>query len=469
MTFKAGEILSDKKEGSYKLILRDQVFLYWEIGKKSYATFFDVVELAPESFSLTLPVDAQNIKVIFSIKEKERITSILNGLDKIKFVERKADSFEIIFNCAENRLFVADLDKVEVKERNVKIMIIDDSPTIQNLLEKTFESSPGYEVVAKAKLPSEAQALIEKTQPDVITLDLHMPEMNGVELYNSVIKKYSIPTVIISSVSIQEGPLVIEALNSGAIDYIQKPTLKELQSLKPIILEKVSTAAASRKQRASEGKRLGETRKTLLNVDYHENSMVVIGSSTGGVQALEKFILSLPKRMPPIVIVQHIPEVFSKAFAERLDRISSLTIKEAENLEVMQDSHIYIAPGGKQMSYRKRGSQKVINITDDPPVNKFKPSVDYLFSSVGKYHCENIVAVMFTGMGRDGSKGMKLLKEQGAITIAQNEETSAVFGMPKAAIELGCVDHILALEDISQGVCEALNEQLQLFQKKKVV
>jgi two-component system chemotaxis response regulator CheB len=343
-----------------------------------------------------------------------------------------------------------------IKEK-FKILIVDDSKTIRNILSRIFSSDPTFEVCAMAERPSEVEALILKHKPDVITLDIHMPEMDGVTLLKQISPKYNIPTVMISSISMAEGPLVLEALENGAVDYIQKPELSEIESVTPLIIEKVKTAARANMSKSIK-KKTSKSVQVAGKCDL--KSLIVLGSSTGGTEAIREIITALPNEIPPMLIVQHIPAVFSAAFAKRMNDLCPFEVKEAEDGDEVRMNRVLIAPGGKQMKFVSKNGKGYVEINDDEPVNRFKPSVDYLFFSVAKNLYTNTVAVILTGMGKDGAKGMLELKKNGVKTIAQDEFTSVVFGMPKEAIAIGAADHVEPLHDIADRIVTLTAEKL---------
>ncbi len=368
----------------------------------------------------------------------------------VKKVERDKNS-EIIFIPSVGRLKVA-LEGVS-NEKKIKVLVVDDSKTIRTILAKVFSSDKQFEVVASAERPSQVEDLILRHKPDVITLDIHMPEMDGVQLLKTVITpKYKIPTVMISSISMEEGPLVLEALENGAVDYIQKPEMSEIDKLTPFILEKVKMASRVRVKDHRQDKR--ET--SLLK--FNQNSLVVIGSSTGGTEAIREILTKLPTEIPPILIVQHIPAVFSAAFAKRMDEICPFSVKEAQNGDEVKANSVLIAPGGKQMRLAHVNGKAIVQVNDDEPVNRFKPSVDYLFHSVAEQFFTHTVAIILTGMGKDGAKGMLELYKKGARTIAQDEESSVVFGMPKEAINLGGAEATVSLSKIAVKMADFSND-----------
>lgn len=383
--------------------------------------------------------------------------------NKEVFIEKKVERdsiFEVLFfpqekklQVSKNDLAVADLQKkynsesvaTHVKNEKIKVLIVDDSATIRVLLNKVFTSDPLIEVVAMAENPLEVEGLIQKHRPDVITLDIHMPQMDGLTLLKKYLQHSPIPTIMISSISMEEGPMVLSALEHGAVDYIQKPSLDQLPIVAPLMIEKIKIARNAKVTLANSATK-SLSKKTQQKFD-DKNTIIAIGSSTGGTEALRNLFSDLPDEIPPILVVQHIPPVFSKAFADRLNSMFSFTVKEAQDGDLVLPNQVLIAPGGTQMKVVTQGSQLKVKITDDAPVNRHKPSVDYMFNSLAEIHVPTI-SVILTGMGGDGAKGMAQLKKNGSKTIAQNEESCIVFGMPKEAIKLGCVDQVEPLDNI---------------------
>lgn len=366
---------------------------------------------------------------------------------------------KVFTNPGQEVIYYSDSGKVRFKKLDSKknVLIVDDSKTIQKLLSKIIKDSESLNLIGLADCPSQAKKVIESgVRIDLITLDIHMPEMNGVEFLRTYLGKKKIPTVMISSVSIDDGPLVMEALSLGAYSYIQKPSVDKLAELKDDIIQQLETVADI-------GPQKNATKQPVANVGQSTHfesleGLIAIGSSTGGTLALQEIFTSLPSQIPPIVVVQHIPAVFSKALAERLNTLCPFTVKEAEDSEFLQKNTIYIAPGDKQMKLVKRGDQKKIVITNDPPLNRFRPSVDYLFESLPALSEKSLVGVILTGMGRDGAKGLLEIHKSGAFTLAQDELTSVVFGMPKEAIAIGAANKVVGLPDMAQTIVQEFNK-----------
>lgn len=341
-------------------------------------------------------------------------------------------------------------EKIEVLSSKIKVMIVDDSATIRSLLRKILSKDSRFEIVAEAGKPSEALEILKKVKPDVMTLDVHMPEMDGVTLLKRIYPLYKIPTVMITSVSREEGTFVLDALESGAVDYIQKPDAATLRNYELEIHEKVFTAAKS------QFKKLNRSISRVVGKIHNLESLVLIGASTGGTEALKTVLLGLPQEIPPILIVQHIPPVFSAAFASRLNEICPFNVKEAADGDEVKPNQVLIAPGGRQMGVKMMNQSLFITVKDEAPVNRHKPSVDFLFESVSRLKIPPAVAVILTGMGADGAKGMKKLRDLGFRTIGQDASTSVVYGMPKEAKLAGGVEFELPLENVASKISELI-------------
>lgn len=341
-------------------------------------------------------------------------------------------------------------------QKKIRVLIVDDSKTIRQILRKIIESSDRLVVAAEVDRPSLVEKAIIDHKPDVMTLDIRMPEMTGVELIRKMFPTRFIPTIMISSLSIDEGHEVLDALEIGAVDYIQKPEAREILSLTPVIHEKLIGAAGVRarakKQVAGTSRILksaaGHAPQASLKRTASTESFLAIGASTGGTEAIKAIFVDLPANVPPIAVVQHIPAHFSAAFAKRLNEICRFEVREAKDGDIFLPGLALIAPGGLHLEVVKDGNKLVARISDGPAVNRFKPSVDVLFNSVAKVLGDKATGVILTGMGMDGAKGLLAMRNAGAFTIAQDEESSVVFGMPKVAIEVGAVHAIRPLDEI---------------------
>lgn len=332
------------------------------------------------------------------------------------------------------------------QNRKIKVLIVDDSKTIRDLLFKILSQDPQIEVVGQAEDPLKAELILPTAKPDVITLDVHMPRMTGVQWLKTLIPKYKLPVVMITSLELKDGNEVFEAMELGAVDYIQKPSFSDLNSVTPIIKEKVINAASAKVRIPNKIKKYVPSSYTPQSFDPH--IVIAIGSSTGGTEALKEVLTSLPSNIPPIVIVQHIPPVFSRAFAERMNSLCSFEVKEAEFGDALHSNRVLIAPGGRQMKVVKRPSGLFVEVNDDPPMTRHKPSVDYLFNSVAETIGKKAIGVILTGMGSDGTHGMLKMKEKGSMTFSQDEDSCVVYGMPKSAWESGASQMQVPLDEI---------------------
>lgn len=454
-TKKGGEFLTDLLRGEVFFSFHGKAECAGIFLKKSDLTSTVLEQVWDKIVSLFPECRQMEVKIIANASPLETVAHFLTakGCTQLKKIE-KAGVLEVVFLPVMNKVRIA-IEKAPIIEKTPfsvpdtkskkKILIVDDSKTIRNILHKIFTSDSVFEVCAMAERPSEVEALIEKHRPDLITLDIHMPEMDGVQLLKQIAPKYKIPTIMISSISMAEGPLVLEALENGAIDYIQKPEISELEKVTPLILEKARTAVMAKTSKEGRNTRA----KTKLTDKGNLDSLVVLGSSTGGTEAIREILTALPDQIPPMLIVQHIPAVFSAAFAKRMNDLCAFEVKEAVNGDEVIKNRVLIAPGGMQMRMVHKNGKTFVEITDDEPVNRFKPSVDYLFYSVAKNLYTNTVAVILTGMGKDGAKGMLELQKLGVHTVAQDEATSVVFGMPKEAIAIGAAQHVEAIHDIA--------------------
>jgi len=456
----SSEILSKENTKVFEQLVSNHLFISVQNETEAKSILVKADDLLPSLIEeMKASLNATICKVIGKQNDFSMIKSALNMIfDDVKFVERESEytvHFEpspIVLRASKSSIVQNKI--VPTKPKIVKVLVVDDSTTICNLLTKIMGLSPDIEVVGTINDPLDAEEAIKKFSPDVMTLDIHMPNMNGVELLQKIYPKYHIPTIMISSISMKEGPLVLEALESGAVDYIQKPDMSNFAAIAAEINNKI--IQASKVESKVIKKKAFTPIASSQGVGLDDN-LIVIGASTGGTKALKELLDKMPDHIPPILIVQHIPAEFSKAFADRLNTSVKFLVKEATHGDIVKANQVLIAPGGTQMKFKNRSGHMTIEINDDAPVNRFKPSVDYLFDSVANSSIDlNIVAAIFTGMGRDGADGMRRLKNmKQAKTIAQNEESSVVFGMPKEAIKLGCVDHIVPLEEAAKMIMDS--------------
>ncbi len=344
----------------------------------------------------------------------------------------------------------------------IKVYVVDDSAVVRQTLMHLLQGDPEIELMGSAPNPLIAGPVIRKNRPDVLLLDIEMPGMDGLTFLRQVMDESPIPTVICSTLTTDGSRMALEALSAGAVAVVAKPRLglkQFLEDSRRELLQTLKSAARSRPRagmtapRAAAGAAAPAPRPPIAGLHaLSVNKPVVIGSSTGGTQALELVLTSLPGDSPGIAIVQHMPEKFTAMYAQRLDGICEMNIREAKDGDRLERGVVLIAPGGKHMQLRKAGGQYFAVVADGPPVNRHKPSVDVLFRSAAECAGKDLLALILTGMGDDGARGMKLLHDRGARTIAQNEETCVVFGMPKEANKLGAVDEILPLTQMASAI-----------------
>ncbi len=345
------------------------------------------------------------------------------------------------------------------EHRPVRVLIIDDSVVIRQLLKDIFARDGEIEVVGTASDPIEGYEKIVQLKPDVLTLDVEMPRMDGITFLEKLMRSHPMPVVMISTLTREGSEVTLKALELGAVDFIAKPTqsiFTGMAALSHEIASKVKAAARARVRPKQAHVAPLEMPQASLKRTTGANRLIAIGASTGGPEAIRQVLQALPSEVPPIVIVQHMPPVFTRSFAERLDRLCAVRVKEAEDGDTLQPGHAYIAPGDYHLQVARNGSQYRARVVQTEPVNRHRPSVDALFDSVMEASGSATVAVLLTGMGADGARGLKKLRDAGAHTIAQDEETCVVFGMPREAIQLGGAEFVLPLPRIAHKVVELL-------------
>jgi two-component system chemotaxis response regulator CheB len=348
----------------------------------------------------------------------------------------------------------------------IRVLIIDDSVLIRKILTEILNSSPDIEVVGVAADPLIARDLIKQLHPDVLTLDIEMPHMDGITFLRNLMRLRPTPVVMISTLTEKGAEATLEALTLGAVDFIAKPKVDVVTTLNNYadeIIGKVKIAARANvnnsNNRALKPK---ESDKTLLEVNSRaeslkkrvvaSNKIIALGASTGGTEAIKTVVKTLPADTPAIIITQHLPAAFSESFVRHIDLITAMSACIPKNGQAIEAGHIYLAPGDRHMKVIKEGFGYVIQLYDGEPVNRHKPSVDVMFGSVAQNVGSNAIAVLLTGMGADGAVGMKEMHDVGAKTVIQDEQSSVVWGMPGAAFKLGCTDFVLPLEDVANKI-----------------
>lgn len=340
----------------------------------------------------------------------------------------------------------------------IKVLIVDDSAIVRKIFTDELSKAPDIEVVGAAPDPYVARDKILELNPDVITLDIEMPRMDGITFLKKIMANRPMPVIVVSSLTPKGSTMAMEALENGAIEVLAKPGGSfSVGEMSAQLADKIRAAAKARffkrlppaKAPVTASLRQGAITQTT-------NKVIAIGSSTGGTEALTQILTQLPPNCPGIVIAQHMPANFTRTFAERLNSLCHIKVKEGENNDSVVPGTCLIAPGNFHMLLRRSGARYYVEIKTGPMVHHQRPAVDVLFNSVAKYAGGNAVSVVLTGMGADGAAGLKAMKEAGASTIAQDEESCVVFGMPKEAIKTGCVDKVLSLKKIPQGIMDMI-------------
>ena len=356
---------------------------------------------------------------------------------------------------------------------DIKVFIVDDSAVVRQVLTTMLDGIAGIKVIGAAPDPIFALSRMEKDWPDVIVLDIEMPRMDGITFLRKLMHEHPTPVVICSTLTAKGADITMQAMSAGAVDIITKPTvnLKNfLQDSKTMLADAIRGAAHARMKSVTSASApktaLGAQPKLnadsvisphAANIGETTDRVIAIGTSTGGTQALEYVLTRLPRTVPGIVIVQHMPEAFTAAFAKRLDSLCQISVKEAEQNDRVIPGLALIAPGGKHMLLRRSGAQYRVEIKDGPLVSRHRPSVDVLFRSTAQSAGQNALGIIMTGMGDDGAHGMKELHDTGALCIAQDEASCVVYGMPKEATKLGATDDELPLSAIPELIIRAPN------------
>ncbi len=333
--------------------------------------------------------------------------------------------------------------------KKIRTLVVDDSPTMRIVIKRVLSADPEIEVVGAAADPIEAREAIKTLNPDVITLDVEMPKMTGLEFLEKIMRLRPMPVIMVSTLTQAGAAISLEALELGAFDCVGKPDFDGLP-------DKVRAAARARVRPA--GDRGAIARQTGYRPS---NKLLAIGSSTGGVEALLTVLQSFPENCPATVITQHMPPTFTASFAARLDRVCAPKVQEATDGAPILPGHVYIAPGGEQHLVVQGGMQPRCQLREGPPISGHRPSVDALFTSVAEIYGRRAVGVILTGMGRDGAQGLKKMRDAGAATLGQDEASCVVYGMPKSAFEIGAVERQVTLTSIGQAALELCAVELR--------
>ncbi len=352
----------------------------------------------------------------------------------------------------------------------IKVLVVDDSALIRQSITVILKNNPFVEVVGTAFNPIFASKKIQTLRPDVILLDIQMPEMDGLTFLQKIMNHQPLPVIIFSSYAEEGSYNALKALEFGAVEIIEKPKLRistELEKYKTTLLRAIKIASIAKISKVKQKKS-----DVYLNFNFNtdkvslpppniikNNFVIAIGASTGGTEAIRRVLERIPENFPPIVIAQHMPVGFTKSFANRLNQLSIITVKEAENNDVLQNGHAYVARGDRHLTLNKVGIGYQVKLDNSSEVNRHKPSVQVLFDSVTEVYGKNAIGIILTGMGADGAEGLKRMRQKGAHTIAQNAETCVVFGMPKVAIKKGGADVVLPIFQITDYLIELLKNK----------
>jgi len=339
----------------------------------------------------------------------------------------------------------------------IKVVVIDDSALIRKLLTEVINRAPDMTVVGAAPNPLIAREMIRSLDPDVLTLDVEMPQMDGLDFLERLMRLHPMPVVMVSTLTERGSEVTMRALELGAVDFVTKPKLdiaKGIEEYASVITDKIRTAARARvrSQRTAPPAGLPALSNRLLSTE----KLIIIGASTGGTEAIKEVLLRFPADAPAVMIAQHMPEGFTRSFATRLDQLCRITVKEAAHAERVLPGHAYIAPGHSHLLLRRSGASYLTELSQSPPVNRHRPSVDVLFRSAAESAGPNAVGILLTGMGKDGAQGLLEMRRTGAHTIAQDEASCVVFGMPREAIALDAAVTVAPLDQIAATIFSCL-------------
>jgi two-component system chemotaxis response regulator CheB len=351
--------------------------------------------------------------------------------------------------------------------KRIKVLVVDDSALVRSILSDVLARDPAIEVVGTASDAHIARDKIKKLNPDVLTLDVEMPKMDGLTFLHNLMRLRPMPVVMVSSMTEKGAETTLDALAMGAVDFLSKPKIDVAAKLPEYcdeLIGKIKLAASARVQ-ALDPTRAAATRPKSMNPVATDvlpvpriaarkmrttDRIIAIGASTGGTEAIKRVLIEMPADTPGILITQHIPKAFSTSFAKRMDECCAMTVTEAEDGQHVLAGHVYIAPGDRHLYLVRDGARYVCRLDDGAPVNRHKPSVDVLFNSVAKCAGQNAIGALLTGMGKDGAKGMKEMLAAGSRTVAQDEATSVVWGMPGEAVAIGAAEEVVSIDDMAR-------------------
>lgn len=341
--------------------------------------------------------------------------------------------------------------------KKIRVLCVDDSALVRSLMVEIINHHNDMEVVAVAPDPIVARDLIKQYNPDVLTLDVEMPRMDGLDFLERLMRLRPMPVVMVSSLTDRNSDITLRALELGAVDFVTKPRLglrDGLLEYSDVIADKIRAASLSKPQRlAVQTDRVDRVSKPLTRSFSTTEKLIMIGASTGGTEAIRQVLEPLPANSPAILITQHMPAGFTRSFVQRLDSLCEVQVHEAENGQRVLPGHVYLAPGGiAHMKLARSGANYVIELEATDPVNRHRPSVDVLFQSAAEVAGKNALGVLLTGMGKDGAQGLLAMRKAGAITFAQDEASCVVFGMPREAIAIGAATEVVTLSDMSERI-----------------
>jgi two-component system chemotaxis response regulator CheB len=353
--------------------------------------------------------------------------------------------------------------------QKIKVLCVDDSALIRSLMTEIINGQPDMTVVATAPDPLVARDLIKQHNPDVLTLDVEMPRMDGLDFLEKLMRLRPMPVVMVSSLTERGNEITLRALELGAVDFVTKPKVgirDGMLDYSEKLADKIRAAARARVRQAAPVQhsaahaahaQAAAAAPLFNNPLLSTEKLIIVGASTGGTEAIREVLVPLPPDAPAVLIAQHMPPGFTKSFAQRLNGLCRITVKEAEHGERVLPGHAYIAPGHAHLLLARSGANYIAHLSDEPPVNRHRPSVDVLFRSAAQHAGKNAIGVILTGMGRDGAAGLLEMKKAGAYTLAQDEASCIVFGMPREAIALGAADEITSLAEMSRRVMARLS------------